>query len=32
VRPTAETKALSDGFLRLGVARARLRWEQFAAR
>jgi len=26
------TKALSDGFRRLGVARARLRWEKFAAR
>ena len=30
--PPPMTKALSDGFLRLGVARARLRWEQFAAR
>jgi len=26
------TKALSDGFRRLGVARALLWWEQFAAR
>jgi predicted ferric reductase len=30
--PPPMTKALSDGFRRLGVPRSRLRWEQFAGR
>jgi hypothetical protein len=26
------TKAFRDGFLRIGIPRSRLRWEEFAAR
>jgi ferredoxin-NADP reductase len=30
--PPPMTKAFRDGFLRIGVPRSRLRWEEFAAR